>query len=151
MTNPLILWLDQVDRRDVGKVGGKNSSLGEMIQSLGTKGISVPGGFATTAYAYRMFLKGGLSEKLSEILDGLDSTNVNQLRIVGNQARAAVLSHPFSDELVSAITSAYAELSAKNQGGSRGTGVSVAVRSSATAEDLPTASFAGQQEYVFIT
>lgn len=77
---PLVLWIDHVGMGDVDKVGGKNASLGEMIQSLGSKGVIVPGGLATTAFAYREFLKGGLSETLDSILKGLDNTDVKTCR-----------------------------------------------------------------------
>ena len=126
---------------DVERVGGKNASLGEMISNLAHAGVSVPGGFATTAQAYRDFLEqSGLNERIHAALDSLDVDDVNALARTGAQIRQWVMDAEFSPELDAAIRQAFAELSAGNDN------LAVAVRSSATAEDLPDASFAGQQE-----
>ncbi|ARV57967.1 phosphoenolpyruvate synthase [Nostocales cyanobacterium HT-58-2] len=138
----LVLPLDVVGIADIPLVGGKNASLGEMIQQLKSKGVRVPTGFATTAYAYRFFIQAaGLETKLREIFASLDVENVNNLRQCGKQARALMLQTPFPQELEKAIAQAYQDLCEQY-----GTDTDVAVRSSATAEDLPDASFAGQQE-----
>jgi pyruvate,water dikinase len=138
----LVLPLDAVGIADIPLVGGKNASLGEMIQQLQSKGVKVPTGFATTAYAYRCFIQGaGLETKLREIFADLDVEDVNNLRQCGKQARTLMLQTPFPEELEKAIAQAYEDLC--NQ---YGADTDVAVRSSATAEDLPDASFAGQQE-----
>lgn len=139
---PLLLWFDQCGIDDVPIVGGKNASLGEMIQHLAPKGIRIPNGFATTAYAYREFLTGsGLEAKLRELFAGLSVENLNELRRVGQEARNMVLEAKFPDALGNAIRSAYERLCEEY-----GQDADVAVRSSATAEDLPDASFAGQHE-----
>ncbi len=138
----LVLWFDQVGIADVPLVGGKNASLGEMIQALTPKGINVPFGFATTAYAYRHFIaSGNLEPKLRSLFANLDVEDVHSLRRVGRQARALLLDTPFPEDLEAAITAAYQQLCDRY-----GADTDVAVRSSATAEDLPDASFAGQQE-----
>jgi len=138
----LVLPLDAVGIADIPLVGGKNASLGEMIQQLQSKGVKVPTGFATTAYAYRFFIQGaGLETKLREIFADLDVEDVNNLRQCGKQARTLMLQTPFPEELEKVIAQAYEDLC--NQ---YGADTDVAVRSSATAEDLPDASFAGQQE-----
>jgi pyruvate,water dikinase len=138
----LVLPLDAVGIADIPLVGGKNASLGEMIQQLQSKGVKVPTGFATTAYAYRFFIQGaGLETKLREIFADLDVEDVNNLRQCGKQARALMLQTPFPQELEKAIVQAYQDLCQQY-----GADTDVAVRSSATAEDLPDASFAGQQE-----
>jgi pyruvate,water dikinase len=138
----LVLPLDTVRIADIPLVGGKNASLGEMIQQLQSKGVKVPTGFATTAYAYRFFIQGaGLETKLREIFADLDVEDVSNLRQCGKQARTLMLQTPFPQELQNAIAQAYQDLC--NQ---YGADTDVAVRSSATAEDLPDASFAGQQE-----
>ena len=127
---------------DVPLVGGKNASLGEMIRELASRGVRVPDGFATTAEAYRHFLRAaGLDAKIREILSDLDTANMENLRTRGSRVRHAILAAPFPPELAEAISAAYAELCAE-----AGMPLDVAVRSSATAEDLPDASFAGQQE-----
>lgn len=139
---PLLLWFDQCGIQDVPIVGGKNASLGEMIQHLTPKGIRIPNGFATTAHAYREFLRGsGLETKLRKLFAGLSVDNLAQLRSVGSQARSMVLDAPFPDDLAAAIRDAYQRLCDEY-----GADADVAVRSSATAEDLPDASFAGQHE-----
>jgi pyruvate, water dikinase len=137
-----IRWFDEIGIDDVPLVGGKNASLGEMYRELASRGIRVPNGFAITAEAYRDFLRqAGLDRKLREILDGLDTGDVADLQKRGREARQAILAAELPDELQKEITAAYERLGAE-----RGKAVDVAVRSSATAEDLPDASFAGQQE-----
>lgn len=138
----LVLWLNEVGIDDISLVGGKNASLGEMIQQLAPRGVNVPNGFATTAYAYRYFIQAaGLEEKLRSLFSDLDIEDVNNLRQRGKQARSLLLNTPFPDELKEAIATAYDKLCE-----TYGADTDVAVRSSATAEDLPDASFAGQQE-----
>jgi len=138
-----ILFFDQLRRTDVALVGGKNSSLGEMYQKLTSKGVLVPNGFATTAHAYHVFMEEfGLKEKISEIFKDLDTHDIENLMERGKKARRLILGANFSEELEKDILKAYKKLSKEN-GVSN---LSVAVRSSATAEDLPDASFAGQQE-----
>lgn len=159
----LILWFEEVSNKDVALVGGKNASLGEMIQQLQSKGVNVPNGFATTAYAYRHFIESaGLAEKLRKIFADLDVDNVENLQQRGKQARSLILNTPFPQDLQNAIALAYKRLctlySCQPNSCERFEGIyrqeceeyceetDVAVRSSATAEDLPEASFAGQQE-----
>ncbi len=138
----LILPLNSVGIDDISLVGGKNASLGEMIQQLKPKGVKVPDGFATTAYAYRHFIKAaGLERKLRQIFADLNVEDVANLQERGEKARLLILETPFPMELQEAITSAYEKLCQEY-----GINTDVAVRSSATAEDLPDASFAGQQE-----
>jgi len=137
-----ILWLNEMGMDDVDKVGGKNASLGEMIQNLSSLGVQVPGGFATTAAAYREFLSAnGLDSRINKILAKLDVDDVRALAESGEQIRQWIMETPFPSALNEAIDEAYARL--EQQYGSE---VTWAVRSSATAEDLPDASFAGQQE-----
>jgi pyruvate, water dikinase len=154
----LVLWLDQLRLEDVPIVGGKNASLGEMIQQLTPQGIRVPSGFATTSHAYRYFIeKTGLDAQLREVLGGFDINDVTELRRRGRKARSLILNAVFPDDLKAAILTAYHQMcEAADQSlclgdesclaGNTHTEVDVAVRSSATAEDLPDASFAGQQE-----
>ncbi|MBI2632873.1 MAG: phosphoenolpyruvate synthase [Parcubacteria group bacterium] len=144
-----ILWFKDVSIEDVPLVGGKNASLGEMYQKLTPKGVKVPNGFATTARAYWYFLeKSGIQDKIKEILTGLDTHNMDDLNKRGEAVRLAIMDAQFPDDLKNEIVSAYKEFSQQYKKES----VDVAVRSSATAEDLPTASFAGQQEsYLNIT
>ncbi|AFZ28988.1 phosphoenolpyruvate synthase [Gloeocapsa sp. PCC 7428] len=138
----LILWFDQVGIADIPLVGGKNASLGEMIQQLTSQGVNVPNGFATTATAYRYFIQAAeLEAQLRSLFSGLDVADVNHLRHVGKQARSLILNTPFPEDLQQAITDAYQVMCDRY-----GADTDVAVRSSATAEDLPDASFAGQQE-----
>jgi pyruvate, water dikinase len=138
----LVLWLDEVGMENIAQVGGKNASLGEMIQNLSGQGIQVPMGFATTAYAYRSFIQdAGLEDRLRALFLDLDVEDMANLHYHGLQARAMVLSTPLPPKLQAAIVGAYRELSRLY-----GHDTDVAVRSSATAEDLPDASFAGQQE-----
>ncbi|MGB7376458.1 MAG: PEP/pyruvate-binding domain-containing protein, partial [Rivularia sp. (in: cyanobacteria)] len=138
----LVLPFDEVGISDISKVGGKNASLGEMIQQLQSKGVKVPTGFATTADAYRYFISSaGLESKLREIFADLDVEDISNLRERGRKARILMLQTSFPEELQQAIAQAYENLCSEY-----GTDTDVAVRSSATAEDLPDASFAGQQE-----
>ncbi|MBX2839183.1 MAG: phosphoenolpyruvate synthase [Gammaproteobacteria bacterium] len=137
-----IRWFKELGMADVAEVGGKNASLGEMIQNLSSVGISVPDGFATTAAAFQEHLANNdLGSKISQTLASLDTENITDLKKAGADIRQWVVESPLPEDLVSAVTTAYKKLQ-QQAGGS----VSVAVRSSATAEDLPEASFAGQQE-----
>ncbi|MBN8739532.1 MAG: phosphoenolpyruvate synthase [Lysobacterales bacterium 69-70] len=139
----LVLWLDNLRLSDLGKVGGKNSSLGEMIGNLAKLGVSVPGGFATTAHAFQQFIaQSGLAERIQQRLADLDVENVEELTRAGAQIRNWVVETPLIPAFDREVREAYAKL-CRDAGGED---VSVAVRSSATAEDLPDASFAGQQE-----
>ena len=107
----LVLWFEEVGIADIPLVGGKNASLGEMIQQLTPKGINVPTGFATTAYAYRYFIeKASLEQKLRQLFSDLDVEDVNNLRERGRQARALILHTPFPKDLEAAITQAYLNL-----------------------------------------
>ncbi|MEJ6654674.1 MAG: phosphoenolpyruvate synthase, partial [Pseudomonas sp.] len=136
-----VVSFEQLGVGDVERVGGKNASLGEMISNLAGAGVSVPGGFATTADAYREFLEqSGLNDRINAALDTLDVDDVNALARTGAQIREWIMDAEFPAALDQAIRAAFAALSAGNDN------LSVAVRSSATAEDLPDASFAGQQE-----
>ena len=137
-----IIWLDDVSISDVEKVGGKNASLGEMISGLGSQGVRVPGGFATTAEAFESFLHhSNLKNKITKLLSALDITDIKELSKTGALIRQWVEEAPFPDDLYKSIVESYAKLTKKY-----GPSVTFAVRSSATAEDLPEASFAGQQE-----
>jgi pyruvate,water dikinase len=136
-----VMWFNQLGMNDVDRVGGKNASLGEMISNLSNAGVSVPNGFATTADAYREFLsQSGLDDKIHTALSALDVDDVNALAAEGKRIRQLVSDTPFPAALDKAIEDAYQQLVANNPD------MAVAVRSSATAEDLPDASFAGQQE-----
>ncbi|MGE4407820.1 phosphoenolpyruvate synthase [Pseudomonas sp.] len=136
-----VVSLDKLGNHDVERVGGKNASLGEMISNLAGAGVSVPGGFATTAQAYRDFLElSGLNDQIHALLDALDVDDVNALAKAGAQIRQWVMDAEFPPQLDADIRKAFAEMSGGNDN------MAVAVRSSATAEDLPDASFAGQQE-----
>ncbi len=142
MEQQYIAWLATLRMTDVATVGGKNASLGEMISQLAPLGIRVPGGFATTAAAYRDFLKhSGLQQKIKAALDNLIVDDVDQLAQVGNQIRQWIITTPFLPRLESELRAAFQKLQAE-----AGKDISWAVRSSATAEDLPDASFAGQQD-----
>jgi pyruvate,water dikinase len=146
MSNPalegaLVLPFEQLRMTDVESVGGKNASLGEMISQLASSGVRVPGGFATTAHAFRQFLAhGGLADRIAQRLAGLDTDDVKALAQAGAEIRRWVEDTPFPPDLEAAIRTEYARLSVESPQ------ASFAVRSSATAEDLPDASFAGQQE-----
>ncbi|QEZ92028.1 phosphoenolpyruvate synthase [Proteus sp. CD3] len=136
-----VLWYNQLGMNDVDRVGGKNASLGEMITNLAELGVSVPNGFATTAQAFNDFLEqSGINQRIYELLDSVDVDDVNQLAQAGNQIRQWVIDTPFTPQFEKDIRDAYLTLS---EGESE---ASFAVRSSATAEDMPDASFAGQQE-----
>ncbi|MCP1632613.1 phosphoenolpyruvate synthase [Kerstersia gyiorum] len=135
-----VVSFEQLRMTDVDSVGGKNASLGEMISQLSSAGVRVPGGFATTAEAFRDFLKlSGLGDRIAERLSTLNPEDVRELADAGAQIRQWIIDTPLPEQLESAIRTAFAELDADGKG-------SFAVRSSATAEDLPDASFAGQQE-----
>ena len=137
----LVLWYNQLGMHDVDRVGGKNASLGEMITNLSSLGVSVPNGYATTSHAFNLFLdQSGLNQRIYDLLDKTDVDDVAELAQAGKQIRQWVIDTPFQPELEAAIRSAYEQLSADDAD------ASFAVRSSATAEDMPDASFAGQQE-----
>lgn len=137
-----IRWFREIGLGDVGLVGGKNASLGEMYRELTPRGINIPNGFAVTAAGYRHILQvGGLAQTIRTILADLDTRDLANLADRGRRVREAILATPFPDDLQHEITAAYATLCAQY-----GAETDVAVRSSATAEDLPDASFAGQQE-----
>ncbi|MBK1620895.1 phosphoenolpyruvate synthase [Lamprobacter modestohalophilus] len=139
-----VRWLSDLGMDDVGVVGGKNASLGEMIQHLTQLGVLVPGGFATTAQAYRDFLAvDNLAERIAAELDALDVDDIAALSAAGPRIRGWIIEQPFQSELDQAIEQAYAALAENIENAADATW---AVRSSATAEDLPDASFAGQQE-----
>ncbi|MDH3492036.1 MAG: phosphoenolpyruvate synthase, partial [Acidobacteriota bacterium] len=140
--NKHIAWFNELDMNDVERVGGKNASLGEMIQNLSSAGITVPNGFATTADAFRSFLDSNkLEEKINSRLRALDVSDVEELALAGAEIRDWVAQSKLPGELEADIRSAYEKMLGEANGE-----ISVAVRSSATAEDLPEASFAGQQE-----
>jgi pyruvate,water dikinase len=141
--NENILWLHELRLADLARVGGKNSSLGEMIGHLAGLGVSVPGGYATTAEAFKAFIAhNDLSKRIFDKLATLDVEDVPALTAAGGEIRGWVIDAPLQPDLDADIRRAYAKLCADNGG----TDIAVAVRSSATAEDLPDASFAGQQE-----
>ena len=135
-----IIKLEELGMDDVEIVGGKNASLGEMISNLSNLGVSVPGGFATTAAAYREFLRAdGLDDRIHAILETLDVDDIDALTDAGQKIRGWIMNQPLPQGLMDDIKTAWDEMS-------DGRDIAVAVRSSATAEDLPDASFAGQQE-----
>jgi len=135
-----VVPFDQLRMTDVDTVGGKNASLGEMISQLSDAGVRVPGGFATTAQAYRDFLsQTGLADRIAQRLSTLDADDVRALAQAGTEIRQWIVEAPLPAQLDAEIREAFAGLDADGKG-------SFAVRSSATAEDLPDASFAGQQE-----
>jgi pyruvate, water dikinase len=137
-----IRWFEEIGIDDIALVGGKNASLGEMYRELASKGVKVPNGFAVTAEAYRSFLRETrVDQRIKDLLQGLDTRNLENLRQRGRQIRQAMLAATLPQDLEQAITKAYDRLSEGSCDP-----VDVAVRSSATAEDLPDASFAGQQE-----
>ncbi len=140
--NEYVIWFDCLGMDDVAKVGGKNASLGEMIGGLSAAGVSVPEGFATTSLAFRDFLRQDhLAQRIDGLLRQLDVDDVEALAEAGATIRQWVIDTPLPEPLLAAITAAYTKMEANTDGE-----LSVAVRSSATAEDLPDASFAGQQE-----
>ncbi len=139
---PFILWFKEIGINDVPLVGGKNASLGEMYQHLSSKGIQVPNGFAITAEAYKHLLKdAGIEDAIKDALADLDTSDINNLRERGKKVREIILNAKFPKDLEEEIKKAYAKMEEEYY-----PNVDVAVRSSATAEDLPDASFAGQQE-----
>jgi pyruvate,water dikinase len=141
-TVSFIRWFDEIGIGDIPTVGGKNASLGELRRALTREGVRVPNGFAVSAEAYREFLRrNDLLDVIRQALDGLDTANVDDLQARGRRIRQAILAAPMPPEIEAAILAAYDAL-----GDGGGEPVDVAVRSSATAEDLPDASFAGQQE-----
>nr|WP_309594427.1 phosphoenolpyruvate synthase [Moraxella osloensis] len=138
--NAQVISLDKLGKNDIDKVGGKNASLGEMISHLTDLGVSVPGGFATTSEAFNKFLiDTGLQDKIKDALQGLDVDDVAALTATGKKIRDMIIEQELPKDLEQEIRDAFAEMS-------QGEDIAVAVRSSATAEDLPDASFAGQQE-----
>lgn len=137
-----VLWFDEVTNKDVALVGGKNASLGEMYQKLTQKKINIPNGFATTAYAYRYFMEEtGLMDEIKKILKDLNTHDMKNLSERGEKVRRAIMAAEFPKELKDEIEKAYEKIEKQY-----GNNADMAVRSSATAEDLPDASFAGQQE-----
>ncbi|MBT8091415.1 MAG: phosphoenolpyruvate synthase [Gammaproteobacteria bacterium] len=137
---PYVIKLEELGMNDVEMVGGKNASLGEMISNLSNLGVTVPGGFATTSAAYRDFLgAAGLDKKIAAVLDELDVDDIAALSEAGSKIRGWIIDAPLPDRLMTAMRAAWDEMSGGGE-------ITVAVRSSATAEDLPDASFAGQQE-----
>jgi len=137
---PYVIKLNELGMNDVETVGGKNASLGEMISNLSNLGVTVPGGFATTAGAYRDFLgNNDLDKRINAVLDDLDVDDIDALSSAGEQIRTWILETPLQQRLTDEIGVAWEQMSGGND-------ITVAVRSSATAEDLPDASFAGQQE-----
>ncbi|WP_405241521.1 phosphoenolpyruvate synthase [Lentisalinibacter salinarum] len=137
---PYVVPLEALGMGDVDRVGGKNASLGEMIANLAAAGVTVPGGFATTAQAYRDFLRHeGLADRINQRLDTLDIDDIKDLTAAGSEIRQWIMDTPLPPRLREDITAAWEEMTG-------GEDIAVAVRSSATAEDLPDASFAGQQE-----
>ena len=143
MAENYVIWFEKLRMTDVEQVGGKNASLGEMISQLAGSGVRVPGGFATTAQAYRDFLQhNGLADKISAALAKLDIDDVSELARIGKEIRQWIIDTPFPAKLDADIKEAWDQMVAD----AGGADISVAVRSSATAEDLPDASFAGQQE-----
>ena len=139
-----VLWFSEIGLKDLERVGGKNASLGEMVQNLREAGVKVPDGFATTADAYRRFLAtSGLDQRIVDPLQGLDTDDVTALAAAGSEIRTLVRDTSFLPEFKAEVRASYQELVDKHGGSDD---LSWAVRSSATAEDLPDASFAGQQE-----
>lgn len=144
-SNMYVLWFDQLCNDDVAHVGGKNASLGEMYSTLTPRGIKIPNGFAITAHAYRYFLeKAGIKDHIKQILKDLDTTDMKNLSERGLRVRETIIKAEFPEDLKKAILTAYRDLCGAYH--KDRSDVDVAVRSSATAEDLPDASFAGQQE-----
>src|SRR4051794_7582991 len=144
-TKPLVLEFSQVGAGDVALVGGKCASLGEMFRELTTQGVRSVDGYSTTSHAYKMLLDtGGLRKNLQKLLKGLDVNDISQLTRVGSEARELMLDTPFPPEIETAILAAHEALG--HRIGKRT--FEAAVRSSATAEDLPDASFAGQQDTI---
>src|SRR3989338_1005832 len=141
--NRYILWFKETGIKDIPRVGGKNASLGEMFQYLNPKGVRIPNGFSVTAGAYNYFLReSGLRSRIKSILSGLNTRDIRNLQERGHKVRQAALSAHFPKDLEEQIVREYRKISRLYKMHD----VDVAVRSSATAEDLPDASFAGQQE-----
>ncbi|HOJ52047.1 MAG TPA: phosphoenolpyruvate synthase [Syntrophales bacterium] len=142
MAERLVIWFDELQLMDIPQVGGKNASLGEMRRELRPKGVNIPDGFAVTAHAYRYLISSaGIKEKIQQILSDLDTHNIENLKTRGQRIRDLIYQAPMPKDLEKAIVEAYEKLCEEY-----GPDADVAVRSSATAEDLPDASFAGQQE-----
>src|SRR3989344_3283108 len=140
--NQFILWFDELTIKDVPLVGGKNASLGEMYRSLQKKGVKIPNGFAITAYAYQYLLKkSGVEKDVKKIVSSIDVKSVKELTNKARELRKIIFNAEFPEDLTKAVNEAYIKLCKIY-----GNNTDVAVRSSATAEDLPKASFAGQQE-----
>jgi phosphoenolpyruvate synthase (EC 2.7.9.2) len=140
--NELVLWFDEIELNDIPQVGGKNASLGEMRRTLQEKGVNIPDGFAVTAHAYRYLLESaGIVDKMKDILSDLDTHDMHNLSEKGSEIRSLIYNAKIPEDLKDAIVKAYSSLCDEY-----GKDTDVAVRSSATAEDLPDASFAGQQE-----
>ncbi|MDI9570863.1 MAG: phosphoenolpyruvate synthase [Pseudomonadota bacterium] len=146
--NRLVIWFDELQLSDIPQVGGKNASLGEMRRELIPKGVNIPDGYAVTAHAYRYLLESaGIVDRIKTVLSDLDTHDIENLKTRGQKVRELIYNAPFPDDLTAAIVAAYGKLCEEY-----GENTDVAVRSSATAEDLPDASFAGQQEtYLNIT
>jgi pyruvate,water dikinase len=141
-----ILWFNEIGMEDIPMVGGKNASLGEMYQKLHQQGISIPNGFAITAYAYRYYLKyAGIEDEIKKILKDLDTHDLSNLMRKGREVRDIIRHAEFPPDLTQAIYLGYDKL-AEEFGQGDLDNLDVAIRSSATAEDLPDASFAGQQD-----
>jgi pyruvate,water dikinase len=144
-SNMFVLWFDQLNNDDVAYVGGKNASLGEMYSNLTPKGIKIPNGFAITAHAYRYFFeKAGIKDQIKQVLHDLDTTDMKNLSDRGQKVRDIIIKAEFPEDLKKSILTSYRDLCGAYH--KDRSDVDVAVRSSATAEDLPDASFAGQQE-----
>ncbi|HEY2846766.1 MAG TPA: PEP/pyruvate-binding domain-containing protein, partial [Pyrinomonadaceae bacterium] len=143
-TKAYVLDLSEVGSGDVAIVGGKSASLGELFRELTQQGVRAVDGFSTTSYAYEKLLEGGLRKELQKLLKGLDVNNLEELARVGSTARQMILDAPFPEDVETAIIDSYHRLGKRI--GKRN--FEVAVRSSATAEDLPDASFAGQQDTI---
>ena len=140
--NDLLIPFEKISQNDLNIVGGKNSSLGEMISNLSNVGVTVPTGYATTVKAFQDFIKkNDLDKKINDILNHLDVNNIDSLQKSGMQIRSLINDGEFSSDFKESINFAYEDLKKRF-----GNEISLAVRSSATAEDLPDASFAGQQE-----
>jgi len=138
----LVMWFDEIELDDIPQVGGKNASLGEMRRELTAKGVSIPDGFAVTAYAYRYLLdSAGIKNEIEDVLSDLDTHDIQNLSERGEKVRSLIYNAPLPDDLREAIVQDYRKLCEEYE-----ENTDVAVRSSATAEDLPDASFAGQQE-----
>ena len=140
--NKLILWFDSIDLADIAQVGGKNASLGEMRKELISQGVNIPDGFAITAFAYRQLLShSGITAEITKLLSDLNTNDMKNLSDRGKKIRSLIYNAPLPDDLREEIIKSYRKLCDEY-----GANTDVAVRSSATAEDLPDASFAGQQE-----